>query len=119
MAIVDVSVTQSHSNKEKDLTTSIPWERSIVCLPATHRKARFAMGSESSSFRPKRHPSDSPDAPNKKRPPVGDEAPLADAEDAITQDEIHGAELQSDKPSKSGKIRNACMLALPDLSGTS
>ncbi|KAI7781560.1 HIT domain-containing protein [Diaporthe eres] len=65
------------------------------------------MGSESSSFRPKRHPSDSPDAPNKKRPPVGDEAPLADAEDAITQDEIHGAELQSDKPSKSGKIRNA------------
>lgn len=77
------------------------------------------MGSGCSSHRPKRHPSDSPDPPNKKRPPVGDEAPLTDAEDAITQDEIQGAELPSDKPGKSGKIRNACRLIPPDMSGTS
>lgn len=79
----------------------------------------ISKGSESSSFRPKRHPSGSPDAPNKKRPPVGGEAPLADSEDAITQDEIHGAELPSEKSAKPGKIRNACRLVLPDLSGTS
>lgn len=65
------------------------------------------MGSESSDYRHKRHPSGSPDTPNKKRPPVGEEASLTDPEDAITQDEIHGAELPSDN-SRSGKVRNAC-----------
>lgn len=77
------------------------------------------MGSESSSHGPKRRPSDSPDAPNKKRPPVGDEASLMDPEDAITQDEIQGAELPPGKPSKPGKMRNACRPALPDSSGAS
>lgn len=77
------------------------------------------MGSESSSYGPKRRPSDSPDTPNKKRPPVGDEASLMDSEDAITQDEIQGADLPSEKPSKPGKARNACRLVLPVSSGTS
>lgn len=77
------------------------------------------MGSESSSHGPKRRPSDSPDTPNKKRPPVDDEASLMGPEDVITQDEIHGAELPSGEPSKSSKMRNACRPALPDSSGTS
>lgn len=79
----------------------------------------ISKGLESSSFRPKRHPSCSPEAPNKKRPPVGGEVPLTDSEDAITQDEIHGAELPSENSGKPGKIRNACRLVLPELSGTS
>ncbi|KAI3399347.1 hypothetical protein diail_7302 [Diaporthe ilicicola] len=65
------------------------------------------MGPESSSSWPKRGPSDSPDAPNKKRPPGGDEDLRTDPEDAITNEEMQGTELPSDKPSKAGKIRSA------------
>lgn len=75
---------------------------------STHRRdTGLMMGSESSDYRHKRHPSGSPDTPNKKRPPVGGDASLDDPEDAITQDEIHGAELPSDN-GKPSKVRNAC-----------
>lgn len=67
------------------------------------------MGPEPSDCRPKRHPSASPEAPNKKRPPVGQEASQANPEDAITRDEIQGAGPASDN-SNSGKVRNACRL---------
>ncbi|KAG8159437.1 hypothetical protein KVR01_011098 [Diaporthe batatas] len=64
------------------------------------------MGSESWDHRPKRHLPASPETPNKKRPPVGEEASPADPEDAITRDEIQGAALAPDDAS-SGKVRNA------------
>lgn len=68
------------------------------------------MGSESSSYRPKRRPSDSsPEAPNKKRPPIDEENTANDPEDAITQEEIQSIGTPSDNPSQPGKIRNACM----------
>ncbi|KAK2602069.1 hypothetical protein N8I77_008636 [Diaporthe amygdali] len=66
------------------------------------------MGSESSSYRPKRRPSDSsPEAPNKKRPPLDEENTANDPEDAITQEEIQSIGTPSDNPSQPGKIRNA------------
>lgn len=67
------------------------------------------MESESSNlnYRPKRHPSNSPEAPNKKRPPVGERTSPTDPEDAITSDEIQGAAELGPDNGNSGKIRNA------------
>lgn len=111
LASFDVSVTQSQSSpprtkRRKYLANCI---HTIVCPPATHGKIRSMMGSESSDYRPKRHPSESPHTPNKKRPPVGEEASLTDPEDAITQDEIQGAEAPPEN-GKPGTVRNACKL---------
>jgi hypothetical protein len=67
------------------------------------------MGSEIPHYPPKRHSSESPDTPNKKRPPVGEESSLAEPEDAITQDEIKGVEMPPET-GKFGTVRNACRL---------
>ncbi|KUI56719.1 Aprataxin-like protein [Cytospora mali] len=66
------------------------------------------MGADSPSSRPKRSPSDTPDAPNKKRPPVGDEDSSNDtAEDAITKEEIDGAEPSAASSGGAPRARNA------------
>lgn len=67
------------------------------------------MAADSPSSRPKRSSSSTPDAPNKKRPPVGDEDVSTDSEDAITKEEIEGTEPTAASSSEAPRARNACM----------
>ncbi|ROW02852.1 hypothetical protein VSDG_01679 [Cytospora chrysosperma] len=65
------------------------------------------MTANSPSSRPKRSSSSTPDAPNKKRPPVGDEDVSTDPEDAITKEEIEGTEPTAASSSEAPRARNA------------